>query len=618
MTQKLTLLLFVVFIFFMFAIPFSQESVLALENTTYNISSTIFEQQESSNPEDTSFCDITVVNNVLYVANSQQATKVVGYNLDTIDSNTTTTINLPDNYYPTKIKYDYYNEMFYFASKLTFGIGTSTTQSQYTTFYEETDLETPISMQNIFDFTISMNGTIFAITTNIYGESIIIYKQQNSEKFKLLCNLNLLSSPITLTSSSKIVCDTYGTTIWFSVSDTIYEYNIETGFNTLTYHLPNSISNIVDMKLDFLGNLYIYATYQSQNAFIKSNSNNFEIVCDEQNVLNINGFCFNYETGNIFSFTNTQLYNISITNQNSGTPFFLSYDQVEKDTSWQTTTLTQVCSILSLHEQSMLYPFENLYKQGIVLDENTKVVLLKDLQNSMFDFVLVNNYQSCNTVGYIKKSKLTGTETVLPEISQVIPIFSNTPIYKYPSSLTTEGEDELIALTVTYQSQNTSPVFNVLESAKIDADFNNVTFYAIKYGNLIGYVDINMVISQSESNNAVQRNFIANAKARENATVYADFNLTKPSTTLNLNTAIQIETVENGVCKIYWLNDDKLFVGYISKNLVDDGNLTTTQIIGIAIMAVAIITTLLVIIISSIRRKKYKEKIKQTKQSFEN
>lgn len=579
---------------------------------SYQIETTPFPELQDNDPATTHFYDVTVANNILYVSNSKQEAKINTYNLNE-NMPQLSYLTLPDNYYPTLIDFNYFDETLYFADENNPGIRTTT--SEYVKYYDRSDLETPISMLRIYSFTISMNGTIFILTQSFNdNDFIIIYKESHDTFFSLLVNLSDLSTPITLANNSRIVTDTYGQNIWFNDETTLYEYNISTGFKDLSYNLPATYDKIVDMKMDMFSHLYILTdSTTNQKSFIKSTKTDNIIVTDSENKITANGFSINYEDGTIFTFSDTQLYRITI--QNEQISFFPSFADIENDNTWQTATPTEVCTIQTTTAATMLYPFENLYKQGIAVSANTKVILLKEIENSIFNHVLINNGDSKNQVGFIKKSHLNNCSTQNSDISQVVPIFSKTTIYTYPTTLET-GENEIILTTLASPSQNTAPILEVLNSPEFPTDFNNVNFYAIRYGTLVGYIDKNMVVDATST--AIKRMFISNAKINETTDVYSDFNLTTKADTLSANTEIQVEITENNTAKIFWLNGDKVFVGYINTKYVNDGNLTTTQIIGIIIMAVAVLTTVLVLIIRHNRHKKLKRKINETKQALEN
>lgn len=579
---------------------------------SYQIETAPFPEVQDNNPSTTQFSDIVIANNILYVSNSKQEAKISTYNLN----NQTPQLNyliLPDNYYPTLIGYNYFDETLYFADENNPGLRTTT--SEYVKYYDRSDLETPISMMRIYSFAISMNGTIFVLTQSFNdNDFIIIYKENHETFFSLLVNLSELGSPITLANNSKIVTDTYGQNIWFNDEETLYEYNLSTGFKDLSYSLPATIDTIVDMKMDMLSHFFILTeSSTNQKSFIKSTKTENTVIVDTENQITANGFSINYEDGSIYTFSNTQLYKTTI--QNGEQNFFPSFADIETDNTWQAATPTDVCTIQATTAETMIYPYENLYKQGAVVEANTKVVLLNELENSIFNQVLINNTNNKNQVGFIKKSHLNTCLAQNTELNQVVPIFSKTTVYTYPTTLQS-GENEIVLTTLQTPSQNKAPVLQVLNAPDFPTDFNNVNFYAVRYGLLVGYVDKNMVIDATQS--AITRVFISNAKINETTQIYADFNLTTKADTLPANTEIQVEFTENNTAKIYWLNDDKVFVGYVNTKFVNDGNLTTSQIIGIIIMAVAVLTTALVLIIRHQRHKKLKKKIDETKQALEN
>lgn len=583
---------------------------------SYQITSEAFPEIQDNDPSTTQFSDVTIANNILYVSNSKKQALIDYYNVST-ETPSKSQLNIKDTYMPTQIEYNFFDQKLYFTAVDNPGIGVADSDNYIQQYYDESSgLNTPITIMRTFSFAISMNGTIFVMAQSHHNNDyIIIYKENDKDFFSLLVNLSELSSPITLANNSCITTDTYGKNIWFNDETTLYEYNIESGFQDISYNLPATYDQIIDMQMDFFENLYILTNSGlNQKSFIKSTKTTHEVFVDTENKITANGFAINFENGNIFTFSNTQIYAVSIT-QND-TSIFSSFNEISVDQTWKDATPNTVCTILNTTKQTMIYPFENLYKQGQSITQNTKLILLSTNENSMFNFVLINNGSETNIVGFVKKADCANVDSIEAQTAQVIPIFNRTTLYTYPTTLPCEQSNEVVLTTITCSSQNTAPVLVVLNAPVLPTDSNNVDFLAVRYGNIIGYIDKNLVIDATQ--NAIKRIFISNAKINESTAVYADFNLTTQSTSLDANTSIQVEKVEDGVAKIYWMNNNKIFVGYINTKFVNDGNLTTLQIIGIIIMAVAVLTTALVLIIRHSRHKKLKQKIEQTKQALDN
>ncbi|MBQ9786305.1 MAG: hypothetical protein IJW25_02440 [Clostridia bacterium] len=182
-------------------------------------------------------------------------------------------------------------------------------------------------------------------------------------------------------------------------------------------------------------------------------------------------------------------------------------------------------------------------------------------------------------------------------------------MYRFPTTLK-DSSGEILITTIERSTQNPNSELTILNTATLPVDGNNVDFYAVQYGSIIGYVDKNSVIEAS--NKPLEYIFVPTAKIKEETNVYADNKLVNVTTNIVKDKEIQIVEEQNGVAKIYWLEQDVLFVGYVNMAYVDDGNLTTAQVIGISLMAGAILIAIIILWIDIKRRKRKKLKEKES------
>ena len=145
-----------------------------------------------------------------------------------------------------------------------------------------------------------------------------------------------------------------------------------------------------------------------------------------------------------------------------------------------------------------------------------------------------------------------------------------------------------------------------MATAEIPLDDNNVDFYAIQYGSIIGYIDKNSVIAWD--NVPVEFKFYPTGKITEDTNIYADSGLINFTTEITKDKEVQVVEEQNGVAKIYWLEQGVLFVGFVNMNYIDDGNLTTAQVVGISLMAGAVAIAIIILCVECYRRKRKKKK----------
>ena len=287
-------------------------------------------------------------------------------------------------------------------------------------------------------------------------------------------------------------------------------------------------------------------------------------------------------------------------------------------------TLTDVCQILNVNDDTLVYENESLHMLNC--KPASSLILIEDNPNSLYYYVLINDYEifdnniilsqqirtlapekiELNT-GYVLKTVVTFAEKQEPdqELTQVRTIFPNTPVYRFPTTKE-DGNGEIIVTVIERSTQNPNPILPILATAEIPLDDNNVDFYAIQYGSIIGYIDKNSVIASD--NVPLEFKFYPTGKITEDTNIYADSGLINFTTEITKDKEVQVVEEQNGVAKIYWLEQGVLFVGFVNMNYIDDGNLTTAQVIGISLMAGAVAIAIIILCVECYRRKRKKKK----------
>ena len=615
--------------FTLFANNNQQGSVSAAPS--FSITVTDIASTETPPSVDTiNYQDIEFAYDTIYVTDKITNSKIFTYSVNNDYAKQEISVFSSDeNFFPVKIALNLNEQSLYYTSLSNVGIYKTDTEGHYNlkTFLEpslENSSFIQVDITNVYDLDCSDDGSIFAIARSFNGQDILVYKTKTDTFFNLICFIQDLPSPyneLVFDDNSHIEVSSDKSFITISVNNTIFTLNMNGEIIENKFSLPESLDLICDIEFDWQNNLVIL-TKGTYNKIILATETEYSVFDDLNNLLSkINAFCLDNENGIMYACNYYTVLKITINNEVSN--FFSTISkQIKPDL--RNYTLTDVCQILNVNDDTLVYENESLHMLNCKPISN--LILIEDNPNSLYYYVLINDYEifdnniilsqqirtlapekiELNT-GYVLKTEVTFAEKQEPdqELTQVRTIFPNTPVYRFPTTKE-DGNGEIIVTVIERSTQNPNPILPILATAKIPLDDNNVDFYAIQYGSIIGYIDKNSVIASD--NVPLEFKFYPTGKITEDTNIYADSGLINFTTEITKDKEVQVVEEQNGVAKIYWLEQGVLFVGFVNMNYIDDGNLTTAQVVGISLMAGAVAIAIIILCVECYRRKRKKKK----------
>ncbi|MBR1925622.1 MAG: hypothetical protein IJ837_02080 [Clostridia bacterium] len=507
-------------------------------------------------------------NNELYLTDSANK-KIIIKNLKDNSAQETLTTNEPN-----LVFFDYQNTVYHTESG-TFGLYVNQTLlNQINTF----------SVSNILDICCDIQNNIYVICKDANETPLVLVKKNDVMAFEIFCKLDGL----TLNQNSKLTSSLENGFLILYTNSSFYKVK-QNNFSLLSnedYKLP-TLTNVLDIKLDFYDNLYILG----DNKLFKCNKNSYETL--ENSVFsNSKEFELDYLTGDIILRTETNVIKLKNTNfvvtMASTTPNYKSeiYD----------------CSIIKTTEKTYLFEFDNsLYKkeinnEAIELPENTNLVMLTKTKNNFY-YVLINNMSNQNITGYIKASSAEIVNQNEEEKTIRI-INSTTPLYLYPTSL-----DE--SLTLKDEDNNIKYLNKIILTMTIEnfgtTDTNGLSFSKVLYKDKYYYINSNNFVLAEKT--SIQPVF---EQLKENTTVYSDQNFNNIIKELSKGTNINILEKGQNYAKISWGTTE---VGYIKYEQAQEIHLTTWQLLAIILLTIIAIA-LVVFMTVAILKHKQKQKTK--------
>ena len=456
-----------------------------------------------------------------------------------------------------------------------------------------------LSFPSIKKITSSATGEIYVITENFVA-TVVENTDTNTKSLEYFCELNFDKSPLTFSSGGFYVNED-NTTIYFSIDNSIYMIDINTKTITKSnFTISNEINSIKDIAVDNLNNLYIL----SENKLYKCTTNSCESV---DLGITANGFTLDFEKGSCYIFDDTNLYKTTI--QDETTNFITAYNNQTPPIELKSITAkSEVVTILMTNKPTTLYSFKSL-NTGIASYDLGKNLILLDDTDSKFYYV----YDNCaeNTqgylVGYILKSDCEQVSNFSPAYENAKVIVEKAKLFVLPTSVKIDSETYFPnSAQVTHGT-----TLQLVSSPTLPIDKNGTQFYAVKYNqngiDYICYIDTRTVIDVT-LDTAIDNILVSNASTRAEVVVYQDNELTIEQETLAKNTSVTILETTNGISKIEYLSNGELKTGFVKQSFLNDGNLTTTQIIGICLMIISLILAIIIAICLSMNNKKKKQK----------
>ncbi len=503
--------------------------------------------------------------------------------------NYTTSKNFETTFVPQFLTSDYFNQLFFSRKddSSIYSIDTSlpTTQKiiSYTDFHDLENNSRGIGL--VYDIKSNIEGTVFAVCKTIADDFFIIYKKRDSSNFKLYQKLTIplnTTMPICLAVSvdNNFLILANDSKIYKLFENEIAEISNSETLSNLIY--KNIVfENIIDIKLDFYDTLYVLSKNAESYSLTRLNKN-ADAFSFSNNILNdTKTFEFNYLNGEILLLKENTIDFITITNSatnfiNIITSSYPNYKDEKLDVN-----------MLKTNSEAIVYEFENsLYakvvnEKKLILQEDSVVIGLKQTETGYY-FVIIPNMEKENICGFIKVSNLTKLTTT----TKTCRVITQTQVYNYPTSYEN-------LYTINYGIPYTIEEGTItVATGTIITDANGVAFSEIELGAEKYYINSNslMEISKRDLLAIVD----ANAKTKNQTTVYQDENCSIELTTLDANTNIKVLSINNKIAKITW--GDGTFVGYIYTENFEKFGITNTQLIGLICLSVCILIAIITLI----------------------
>lgn len=440
-----------------------------------------------------------------------------------------------------------------------------------------------------------------------------VYFIQGNNILKYNPSLTVLEHFLTLTYNESALNFTNGaffvnednTTLYLTIANKIYSIDVATKAISEVQTI-NTYNNIKTLIADNLGNIYIL----DNNTLYKENATGVtSIVLDKT----ANDIDIDLITGKIYiADTNNQVYKTTIQDTTKKN-FVDNYaDQpLPVDLKTISTKDTAVKIVETKSAITPLYTYKSLIKISKEYQTSKKLIVL-DESDSKFYYVYDNNSstQAGYQTGFILKSNCLLVDSTFPaefaEKHTAKVIVNESKLYTIPSSVTIDTENRAPSIiNVKY-----GEIVTVISAPQASTDTNGVNFVAIsyvKYGTpVVGYLDSRTLISTTYD--TLANTPIPNATTRAETTIYKEASCETEIEVLPQNSNVKIIKSENGVSEIeYFVNEGEnqyIKSGYVKTSFLNDGSLTTIQIVGIILMFAAIIFAILIAIIIHKHRKK--------------
>ncbi|MCL2540371.1 MAG: hypothetical protein FWE53_02945 [Firmicutes bacterium] len=458
---------------------------------------------------------------------------------------------------------------------------------EYKIFYRGAVAE---NFAQIDTFDVTLNGDVYVFDTL---KNLVLLKPHNQTQFSIFCELTPLGFIPSI--SSKLVVTLDAETIFVSNSSQVLALN-SSGAVSAEFSVDTSgFGSIMDMAIDHEDNLYVLhnsiaglaqISKLTETAGIYSVSDNFDFSAEA--VSDGVSLVVDFEAGTGFLLAGESIYMLRAAT--AGISFFSTFQVGSPPVD---LTLPQpvaaACVILSVNvPEAVLLRYPNKYNYAAIttLAADTQLILLTDNVPSApaFNYVMLTGLNETNVVGYLSKSATAAlTDDKAPEIINAITILNNTGIYKYPSALTTDGNELIIG---TYSSKQ---LLTVLTPVCDITDYLGYQFFSFEYMGGIGYIKRTAV--RDAGTLVPEPGFLPNAKLTGASVINVyDTSLRANITdTLAADTEVKVVSKAGDMTQIEYLVGEAVHSGWVYTRQVYDGLLSPAQITGIALGGIGLV-----------------------------
>ena len=434
---------------------------------------------------------------------------------------------------------------------------------------------------------VSATGEIYMLADSVLAK-VTFDETTDGLILSKICDFEFEEAPLEFANGSFAVNE-FGTFGYFSILNNLYEINLQN--NQISQISTEITENITDIEVDSLGNIYVLAG----DSIYKIGDSIEAVVLGE----NYSRFTLDYTTGVCYIITDNNVESVMISSSLGN--FVTTFSEIEAPIDlYNYTPSTEVVSVLNVNAGTKIYEFQSLNSPATTYTESKSVILIEDISD-YFYYVLDSNLNGNFALGYILKSDCTLAQNV-PGSEQVRVVVKQTKLYNLPFSVM--REDDTSAPFGTRVDYGT--VLDVMASPTLPTDCSGTAFYAVEFEGNIYYIDSRTAVGV-EYDTAIDNEIVSNASTRAETIVYADESLTEEQDTLEKGYSITVLETKDGVCRIEYLVDGESRSGYVSQSFVNDGTLTTTQIVGIVLMCLSLVLAIIIAIVIHFNNKKHRE-----------
>ena len=416
-----------------------------------------------------------------------------------------------------------------------------------------------------------------------------------------------------------------------------FKFNSDNSFVTF----PNG-STITNLRVDNIGNLYALISFTKE--ITDSAAIPYTITCASLFKFNLNSkkadkidyefqildIAFDFCTGTTYASINEPQYNSDkeiVTDNLNNIVFFNKLVKLEtfgmvtnylaltqqNYTDFMSRPATKTCvTFAQVSNGAPLYDYSSRKTPKSVCAEDKNLVILGMTEDSRFYYVLDTNFALAPfyKLAYVPIKNVDSTVT--PNLGESIEskvIVARARLYNLPSSvILSKTEDSII-----YAPHCDIPLLRDQTVCVVTTDFdfpldhNSTPFVlvstVINNEEILAYMDKRTLISLSDDN-SLKIVHGSNAVMRVDTTVFAEASCETEKDYLSEGDKVTVLSKNHGIAKIQYYIGNEIRQGYVDKNLVDDGSLTTLQFIGLIIALVCVIIAIVVGIIIHAKAKK--------------
>lgn len=438
------------------------------------------------------------------------------------------------------------------------------------------------------------------LDTYLIKDSEIIKFDQVNKSFEWFANLTFDANELTFGNGFCVTEDNKN--IIFSTTDNkIYSLDTESK-QILQLATTLTFTEIRYLNVDNLGNLYVL----DGDTLKKVQEELLASFTFDVSPISID---IDFVSGKLYYATSSEVFctRLSAGDKN----FVTSYSDIVAPLALTDITAdTTMFSAVSTTKETTLYTYQTLLVKNGTYQSNKTLILLDD-SHPNFYYVYDNNFDNEQGyfVGYVLKSDCTAITSSTPaefsEINTAKVITGFSDIFSMPISQPF-GDNKFVPILGTLKYGD---MVTVLDTPLLQKDKNGVSFVAIEYLKdstiYIGYIDSSTIVRSTAEVPEVKS--VPNAQTKAETIVYKEKNCLTKIDILAKGQKVKIVSSLNDVSKIeyyvYEGNEEIIMTGFVKSNFLDNGTLTTSQIIGIVLIGVSVILAIVVTIIYIKKRK---------------